>query len=42
MNHSSIVQLYNYTETNNEYVMFMEYCDKAEYFAEKIYDVNYY
>lgn len=39
MKHSNIVELYNYTETEDEYVLFMEYCDKASYFANKILEV---
>ena len=41
MNNENIVKLYNYTETPNEHVMFMEYCDKSSALTEKIFEVSY-
>jgi hypothetical protein len=40
MDHSNIVKLYDYTETKEEYVLYMEYCDKADYLPFKILEVN--
>jgi len=40
MSHSNIVKLYDYTETKEEYMLFMEYCDRADYLASKILEVN--
>lgn len=42
MDHDNVVKLYEYTETQDEYVLYMEYCDKANYFADKILEVSYY
>jgi hypothetical protein len=39
MNHSNVVKLYDYTETKNEYVMYMEFCDKPDYLSNKILEV---
>mmetsp|Transcript_48139 Transcript_48139/g.35329 ORF Transcript_48139/g.35329 Transcript_48139/m.35329 type:complete len:81 (+) Transcript_48139:279-521(+) len=36
MDHQNIVELYNYTETPDSYVMFMEFCDRGSYFSDKI------
>jgi len=36
MNHRNVVKLLEYTETKDEYVLYLEYCDKADYFSEKI------
>lgn len=33
MFHDNIVELYDYTETKDEYVLYMEYCDKADYLS---------
>ena len=41
MKHQNVVELYNYTETPDEYLIYMEYCNKASYFSEKILDVSY-
>lgn len=40
MNHSNVVKLFDYTETNDEYILYMEYCDKANHLAEKVLDVS--
>jgi len=40
MNHPSVVQLYDYTETPDQYVMFMEYCDKGPFLYDKIQEVS--
>lgn len=40
MDHQNIVKLYDSVETKNEYVMYMEYCDKASQLSEKINEVN--
>lgn len=36
MNHDNIVKLFDYTETQDEYVLYMEYCDRADYLTDKI------
>ena len=36
MNHENIVKLYDYTETEDEYLLYMEFCDKGDYLAHKI------
>ena len=41
MHHSNIVKLYDYTETKEEYMLFMEYCDRADYLAAKILEVRF-
>jgi hypothetical protein len=40
MNHENVVELFEYTETSSEYVLFLEYCDRAEYLANKILEVS--
>ena len=40
MNHSNIVKLYDQHETETEYQMYMEYCDKADSLTEKIREVR--
>ena len=39
MDHDNIVKLYDHTETESEHIMYMEYCDKANYLADKILEV---
>lgn len=39
MQHDNIVKLYDYTETDDEYILFMEFCDKGDYLANKILNV---
>lgn len=39
MKHNNIVELYNYTETKEDFVLYMEYCDKASYLSNKILEV---
>jgi hypothetical protein len=41
MRHQNIVELYDYTETNDEYLLFMEFCDKADHLSKKIAEVRY-
>jgi serine/threonine protein kinase len=36
MKHENIVKLHNYTENEEEFVMFMEYCNAPDYFEQKI------
>lgn len=36
MNHSNIVKLYNYCETKDNFHLYLEYCDKEAYLANKI------
>ena len=40
MNHSNIVKLYDQHETETEYQMYMEYCDKADSLTDKIREVR--
>ena len=39
-NHNNVVKLYDRAETDKDYQMFMEYCDKGDYFADKILEVS--
>ncbi len=41
MQHENVVQLYEYTETPEEYVLFLEYCDRADYLSTKILEVSH-
>jgi len=34
--HDNIVKLYEYTENESEFVLFMEYCNDANYFDDKL------
>ena len=36
----NIVELYDYTENDDEIVLLMEYCNDANYFQEKIEEVS--
>ncbi len=36
----NIVELYDYTENDEEIVLLMEYCNDANYFQEKIEEVR--
>jgi len=36
LSHDNIVKLYDYTESEKDIVLFMEYCNAADYFDEKI------
>ena len=38
MNHSNIVKLFNYCETESDFHLYLEYCDKSSYLANKILD----
>lgn len=40
MEHENVVKLFDYTETSDEYVLYMEYCDRADYLAAKILEVR--
>ena len=40
LKHENVVELYDYTESEREFVLFMEYCNDANYFQEKIEDVR--
>jgi hypothetical protein len=35
-----VVELYDYTESDKEFVLLMEYCNDANYFQDKIEDVR--
>jgi hypothetical protein len=39
--HENIVELYHYTESKEEFVLLMEYCNDAGYFEEKIEQVRF-
>ena len=41
MQHDSIVKLHEYTESEDQFVLFMEYCNDAEYFDSKIVEVSF-
>ena len=36
LSHSGIVELYEYFESDDEFTMFMEYCNDSNYFENKI------
>ena len=40
LNHDNVVKLYDYTESEKDLVLFMEYCNSANYFDEKIVEVS--
>lgn len=40
MLHENVVELYDYTETKDDYVLYMEYCDRADYLSQKILEVS--
>lgn len=40
LRHENIVELYDYTENDNEFVLLMEYCNDASYFEDKIENVR--
>ena len=39
-NHGNIVKLYDHGETDTEFQMYMEYCDKANSLTDKIREVS--
>lgn len=41
MRHPNIVELFEYTETPKEYIMYMELADQGDYLSKKILDVNH-
>lgn len=36
LDHDNVVKLHEYTENEDEFVIFMEYCNDANYFDEKL------
>ena len=40
MDHDNIVKLFDYTETEEDYLLYMEFCDKADYLPAKILEVS--
>ena len=42
LNHDCVVKLHEYTESDDQFVLFMEYCNDAEYFDNKIVEVSYF
>lgn len=36
LKHENVVELYDYTESQEEIVLLMEYCNDANYFEDKI------
>jgi calcium/calmodulin-dependent protein kinase I len=40
LKHENVVELYDYTESEREFVLLMEYCNDANYFQDKIEDVS--
>jgi hypothetical protein len=40
MCHENIVELYEYSESDSEYAMYMELADRGDYLSKKILDVN--
>ena len=42
LEHDNVVKLHEYTENDGEFVLFMEYCNDAEYFDNKIVEVSHF
>lgn len=40
LRHDNVVQLHEYTESEDQFVLFMEYCNDAAYFDDKIVEVS--
>lgn len=40
LKHENVVELYDYTESDKEFVLLMEYCNDANYFQEKLEEVS--
>lgn len=40
LNHDNVVKLHEYTESEEQFVLFMEYANDAEYFDNKIVEVS--
>mgnify|MGYP006174380515 CR=1 FL=1 len=40
LDHDNVVKLFDYTESEKDFVLFMEYCNNANYFDEKIVEVS--
>ena len=40
LNHDNVVKLHEYTESDDQFVLFMEYCNDAAYFEDKIIEVS--
>ena len=40
LKHTNVVELHEYTESDDEFVLFMQYCNDAEYFDNKIVEVS--
>lgn len=40
LKHENVVELYDYTESEKEFVLLMEYCNDANYFQDKLEDVS--
>lgn len=40
LKHENIVELYDYTENADEFVLLMEYCNDASYFEDKLEQVR--
>ncbi len=40
MKHENVVKLHEYAENEEEFVLYMEYCNDSDYFNEKINEVR--
>lgn len=40
LKHENVVELFDYTETDQEFALLMEYCNDASYFENKIEEVS--
>ena len=40
LKHENVVELYDYTESDKEFVLLMEYCNDANYFQDKLEEVS--
>ena len=40
LKHDNVVKLHEYTESEEDFVIFMEYCNDANYFDDKLVNVS--
>lgn len=41
LQHPNVLQMYHHEETQESYILYLEYADKHDYLAEKILDVRH-
>ena len=40
MDHMNVVKQYEHVETDDEYILILEFCDKSSYLSQKILEVS--